>query len=161
MESAVCEEVLGFVISRAATSKTLVLMKSSDCFSKSSIFSTSRRRSLSLPHASSRNAARRPGSWSSAASKSSSTFRQRSGFILGSFGDHSIEPCFRALPLASNCSRRDVEYFGCFLDAQTAEVTQFDDLALLRIKSLKLAKCFLESEEVRRLLFRDHGNVIQ
>src|ERR1041384_1637823 len=106
-------------------------------------------------------AARRPGSCSSAASKSSSTFRQRSGFILGSFGDHSVEPCFRALPLAPHCSRRDVEYFCRFLDAQTAEVTQFDDLAFLRIETFELAQCFIESEEIRRLLFGYHGDVVQ
>src|SRR6185503_18244587 len=145
---------LGCVIKRAAKSKTSVLMKSCAWLSMSSIFSTSRRRSLSSPQTSSRNAARLFGSRSSAASNSSSTFRQRSGFILDSFSHHAIQPRLRSLPLASHSPRRNVQDFCCFLDAQTAEVTQLDDLAFLRIETFKHAQRFVKGDEVCGLVLR-------
>src|ERR1044072_7404162 len=129
-------------------------MKSCAWLSMSSIFSTSRRSSRSLPQAWSRNAARCEGSRSSAASKSSSTFRQRSGFIFDSFSHHAVEPRLRSLPLASHSPRGNVHHFRCFLDAHAAEVPQLDDLALLRIETFEHAQRFVESDEVRRLILR-------
>src|SRR5687768_1944206 len=130
-------------------------MKSAARSSNLSIFSTSRRRSRSPPQAWSRNATRSAAGRSSAASKSSSIRRQRSGFIGAHFGNHAIEPGLGPSPLASHCTWRNLQHFGGLFNAQPAEIAQLDNPALLLVNFLQRAQSLVEGDEVCGL-FRGH-----
>ena len=45
----------------------------------------------------------------------------------------AVQPRLRHVPIAFDGCRRDAHHFGCLIDRQTAEVSQFDDPSLLLI----------------------------
>lgn len=49
-------------------------------------------------------------------------------------GNLAMKPDFRSGPFAFYCCRRHADDFGGFFDAEPAEISQLDDLALARIK---------------------------
>src|SRR2546423_2190346 len=70
------------------------------------------------------------------------------------FAELAIEPGFRPAPLSFDRPGRETEKLGALLDTQTAEVSQFDDLALARIESGQATQRLIDGNDFPALLFR-------
>jgi len=70
-------------------------------------------------------------------SSRSSTSQELRGAIRMAFLQVSVEPSLRHVHFTHHRLRRDANHFGSFLDRQSAEVAQFDNSRLTRIKLLQ------------------------
>src|SRR5262249_33728355 len=135
--------------------------------SSCSSFSTAARRSASPWHCSSRNAARRAGSRSSAWSNNSST-RWGEDFAIGvpragvpASPEPLQQPGPDVAPLPVQGARRPAEDFRRLIRRQPAEVAQQHDLRLRGVLFLQLFQGLVDGEDVRAGRLEDSTGLVQ
>ena len=72
-----------------------------------------------------------------------------------------MEPCFGQDPVTHNGLPRDAEDLGGLVDAQSAEVTQLDHLALARVHLSQFFHCFIERNYVLSVSLMQSHRVIE
>src|SRR6266540_7436453 len=63
--------------------------------------------------------------------------------------------------MTSHCDRRNFQNCGCFLNAEPAEVSQLNDLALLRKNFSQVRQRFIECDYFRRALLRHYRRFVE